>query len=290
MKNISRSIKRYRQAIVKLTLLGVAATAHPALRALDVAYTVEGCPGTISGHAGEVKTFDVFAALTTSGNGTGLGAEGWSIGVAAEGATIKAISVAGLQVSTIFDADGDPGTPPVDPSIFDLGTLDVGHTGNALATRPGDGKKGAYSYVVLSSSEEKRVLQPNGTVRLARITVEATIPTGSSAATATIGFIDGLKSPGQTVKNTTVFAGLNHDPSLSSCSVRLEPIPEVAFNFQDCPEPDQLPVPGHRGQPSLRAGPLAGQLVEPEPPRLQRRPRARHLRRGRVHPVPVPGR
>jgi hypothetical protein len=180
----------------------------------------DGCPAAVSGKAGEVKTFDVLATLTTANNPSDVGPNAWQVSLTAEGGTIKAIALKGVQVSTIFDGDADPITPPLDPSLLDLASASFGTA--QLATNPLDSRKGAVSAVVLAQ-DRLRALHPNGEAPIARITVEAAIPTGSAPSQVVLRFEDGFKGAGQAVKNIATIDGVNFHPVLGSCTVPLLP-------------------------------------------------------------------
>ena len=193
----------------------------------------EGYPAGLHGAPGEVKSFDVYAVLTTEGNGLGVGAQGWSTSLTADGGAITDIQVDGIVVQTVYDGDGNPATPPVDPYPFDL--ADSSFADPELATRPSNGKAGAVSVVVLSSSQKKVTLEPEGTVRIARLTVQATIPPPDSPTTLTLRYENGFVGTGQPIKNYVNFEGVNSVPVLGSASVTLDSLPGTALSFDDCP-------------------------------------------------------
>jgi hypothetical protein len=178
---------------------------------------LEGCPPEIGGKRGELKTFDVFATLTTSGNSGTEGASGWQIGLAAGGGQIRSVALDGVVVQTIYDDDGRPETPPLDPFSFDLANAALKEVGEAA--RPSDGEKGAVSRVTLGQ-EKKTVLQREGTARLARFTVEVSVP--AAPADLTLRFLDGLEGKtGGAVENLATFEGAAVRPQLGSCTVHL---------------------------------------------------------------------
>ena len=183
-----------------------------------VALGFEGCPSVVSGQPGQVKTFDVFATLSTSTNVDAEGAQAWQLSLTADGGRIKALTVNGVMVSTIYDDDGLPETPPKNPYSFDLANADF--KSSQLATFPADGREGAISTVFLGQ-DQLNVLQPNGTSRLAKITVEVTLPAGPAPATLTLRFEDGFKGSGLPLKNVATFEGVNYRPALGSCAVEL---------------------------------------------------------------------
>jgi hypothetical protein len=199
-----------------------------AARAQDFSLGLEGCPDRLTGNAGDVVTFDVFATLTTANNPDTDGPQGWSLSVTADGGAITAITVKGVHVSTIFDDDGDPATPLINPSDLDLNS--AGFKVNQLAQDPNNPAiKGAVSAIVLHQTQ-KQVLQPNGTARIAKLTVQGTIPQGDQCVSLTLRYLNGLKGAGQPVNNVVTFKGNSKAPALGSCTVQL--CPRVAgFDF-----------------------------------------------------------
>ncbi|MBI4602519.1 MAG: hypothetical protein HY721_11220, partial [Planctomycetes bacterium] len=147
------------------------------LPAVELTLGFEGCPEEVSGSPGEVRTFDVFATLTTEANDSPDGAQAWFIVLEATGGEVKGFSFDGIAVSTVFDHDGDPSTPDLDPYELDLGS--AAHTGvnewyPTCVPLP--------HAVVILSFDPTMTLQPTGTQRIARITVEAKVPVLESAA------------------------------------------------------------------------------------------------------------
>ncbi len=142
------------------------------------AFGLEGYPLEVRGSPGELVTFEVFVNLTTTGNTSQEGAQGWTFFVfVSEGVIISSITLDGLKVSTIYDedADGDPSTPPVhhDPYFHDLGDSFT----HVAAMCRGPQPIGVYSAVILTD-RGKMVLQPNGTQRVARIVLQKVVPPG----------------------------------------------------------------------------------------------------------------
>ncbi len=203
-----------------------------AAAAPSFSFDFNGCPAEIVGGAGETRTIEVFAALTTSGNSFTEGPQAWSLGVTATGGTIKAISVDGLQVLTIYDDDVNDTTPPVNPFLFQLSNSS--YKDSQLATRPGDGARGAVSAVVMGQ-DYLAVLQPNSSARVARITVEAKLPTGNQPSALELRFEDGLKGSGVAVRNKVVLDEVTYAPALGACTIPLRQLPTLSFGFEGCP-------------------------------------------------------
>jgi len=164
----------------------------------------EGCPAEVTGSTvGEAKTFEVNATLTTSNNATGTkGAAAWSIGVGAENLTIVSIAIEGTDAEPAL-IGGMNSSQVVDPAL-DLGSGPQG--------------QGAVSAVILASTEYI-MLPPEGTARIARITVKATIP--EAASSGRLFFVDGLKGGGRPVENVVALENASHFPSLGSCTIDL---------------------------------------------------------------------
>jgi len=143
-------------------------------------------PEGITGAAGEIRTFEAYVTLTTLDNPSPEGVQGWLVAVQVEGGVFREISLAGLEVSTIFDHDGDPSTPPVEPYLQDL---EEAGFAVAAVTQGQVGERGtcAVASVVLHQAQ-RMVLEPNGTQRIARLTVEAAIPVGPDCAPLSLEF------------------------------------------------------------------------------------------------------
>src|SRR5262245_32471908 len=150
----------------------------------------DGCPtAPIEGTEGQVVSIDLFPTLTTAGNTGKDGPQGWSLSMQVSGATVKAVTVKGVKVSTRFDDDGDdpdengtfdddqdpgtpevPATPIVDPFEQDLATAGFKVAQKATGDYPNSpipGTLGAVSAIVLHQTQ-KQVLQPNGKVQVAK--------------------------------------------------------------------------------------------------------------------------
>jgi hypothetical protein len=200
----------------------------PAPKVADLSLGFEGYPAEISGAPGEVKTFEVYATLTTSNNSSPFGAAAWSIGLTSDGGAINEVTVAGLTVPGIQTASRD------DCSVQSL-DLELGGSSFTCAELAGHtedpSRRGGVSAVFLRESQHMQTLPPGGTSRIARITVEAAIPEGEECAAVTLRYEDGFKGKGQPVKNVvTMIPGDCHGvpasqvPVLGSCTIRLCPV------------------------------------------------------------------
>ncbi len=208
-------------------------------RAADFAYGFE-CPGPIRGNPGEVKRVEVFGTLTISNNTETFGPQGWSVSMGVEGATLVSPLLKGVEVSTIYfdkdlDDDGVPDGPTErNPYIQDLGGLDMFtkiiskatlDDGNPATVDP----QGAISAVVMKS-EEKQILQPTGTNRIFKLTIDVTIPAAEGGTTVTLKYENGYKSTqSQPVKNVVTMdvPGLgpqSFSPQFNPCNILVAPI------------------------------------------------------------------
>jgi hypothetical protein len=175
----------------------------------------DGCPpDVVEGALGELKTFEVFLTLTTW-NQSAVGADSWAISLGIDGGAVRAIDVKGILVSTSFDDDGDPATPPLDPHYLDLGTASKWDAD--VATSAGDpSRAGAISMVVLGP--EKRVLlQPSGIQRIAKVLVEARIPEDGTEREVLLRYEDGFRTSGSPRQNHVNIGDYYADPELAAC-------------------------------------------------------------------------
>jgi len=162
----------------------------------------------------------VLCVLSTAENASGVGASGWSIGVAAEGARIVDIRTSGTVAA---DADARP--PGLRSGGFERSELTVGA-----------GNEGAVSIVVLSF--ELPVTLPVESVEtIARFDVEFETPPVTSVATVRFAFVDGLAtSTGDTIVNTVDHETGAVTPELGSCTIEVSAVERrerFALIFQD---------------------------------------------------------
>jgi hypothetical protein len=177
----------------------------------------EGVPERITGAAGEVKTFETYVTLTTLDNTSPDGAQGWSVNLAVEGGDFKGISVKGLQVSTIFDHDEDSLTPPLDPYLLDLGRHDLILN---MAMKQGDACA-ASAVALYIDNNGKMVLQPTGTQRIARLTVEASIPEEADCAVLSLQFDGCFKGDPRPLLDLVTFDKGSYPPRTENSEVLL---------------------------------------------------------------------
>src|SRR5262245_7867601 len=147
----------------------------------------------LHGAPGSKVEFSVELAFTAPELEAGRGIRAWTLGLAVSGARVKEVSLAGLEVPAVFDDDGDPATPPVDPFVLDLGTA-AQHVGEAASGdypgSPVPGQSGGVVSVVLDDQGRMEILHP-AHVPAGRLVVEATVPNEGCVAVG-LAFVDGL--------------------------------------------------------------------------------------------------
>jgi hypothetical protein len=217
-----------RLSISVLTSLPVIFAPLPA-RAVDFYLGFDGLPEHIWGEPGEVMTFDVYLTLFTTNNESPEGAMGWVLFLKPEGGSITNLTFKGMEVSTIYDEDPDldPATPPIhhDPYLFDLG-----NSFTDFAAPTNHAGQCAVEGVVMKS-QEKMVLQPTGTQRIGKLSVQGRIPTGGECGTLQILYEDSPVGPygcdnltiEAPARNALIWNGREMRPVLGSISVLLCP-------------------------------------------------------------------
>jgi hypothetical protein len=192
--------------------------------AVEFAYGFEG-PSEIRGEPGQEVTFDVFSTLTTSSNETGDGVLGWSVSLAVEGADVVEVSVAGIQVSTVYHEE--TGQPPIDPYLMDLADSYYATAGIAVGFMIDplpDGVQGAVAAVVLNPVP-LQFLQPEGTQRILRVRLKTTVPADVATGAVILRYEDGLRGPGDPYLDEVTYQGNSMSPLLESRTIPLVPEP-----------------------------------------------------------------
>ena len=200
-------------------LFAVAPTRAPAAVQTVLSFDA---PQVVIGSPGSKISFDAFCVLSTTANDKPDGAQGWTLSLTVNGGTLKSIDVSGVTVATIFDEDGKPETPPVAPYLFDL--ANAAYQAQELSKHSEDQSAGAISAVVLQY-ERKMVLEPLGKARVARVTVETTLPPGAGETAVTLRYRDGFLAKGRPVQNRVVIDGLSIVPNLETATVAVAPPP-----------------------------------------------------------------
>jgi hypothetical protein len=181
-------------------LIALAPFLAPQAAAVEFAYDFEGCPPAIWGSPGAIHDFDLWVTLTARDNVLSHGIHGWSFGARAEGLDILWITTEGTAVDQYFNG-GFVLAELVDPELNGQG-------------------EGAVCAVVLSFHSPLAALPPEGTERVARLGLQATIPPEGDLD-ASISFVDGLQGSGRPVTNAAD-AGAEYLPAdLGRCDIDL---------------------------------------------------------------------
>ena len=221
------------------TILSIQAAEGPPV----FTFGFEGVPGRVVGQPGEVKTFEVFVTLTTANNPSPDGAQGWLFIFMVEGWENVKATLKGIKVQTIFneDDDQDPETPPIhhDPYEEDLGDRSIFRSGVEVHTCTLVPLKQAVALltVLRNQQQETMVLQPNGTQRVAGLTLQVTVPESAVGVPLTLGFerveacgFNELYFPGEvTIGGKTLLPGFETVTTLAVAS----PFRRGDFNSDD---------------------------------------------------------
>jgi hypothetical protein len=197
--------------------------ASGSVHAVDFTLGFDSAPERIHGAPGQVSTFELHATLSTEKNPAAEGAQGWALSLEVDGGEFAAVDLSGLAVDTLFDED-DNSTTPLTEVPLDLGQAEFSVA--ALASWNGDRSPpyGAAVSAVVLDLQTERALLPEGSERIARLTVAATIPDGSECAPVTIRFVDGCcPGYGEPVANTVSWQGKVERPVLGSATILLCP-------------------------------------------------------------------
>jgi hypothetical protein len=179
-------------------------------------------PLEVRGAPGEEVTFVVFPTLATSGNPSAEGAQGWSFSLVVDGGEVAEASLDNLQVSTIYYAQ--EGEPPLDPYLMDLTEADLRFAAEGWDIWTPT-IRGVISGVFLNL-QKKQVLQPEGTLRIARVTVKATIPAEGTAAPVRFRYVSGLVNEDwHGIDNYVIHGDTSFIPLLEDAAVSLVPVP-----------------------------------------------------------------
>jgi hypothetical protein len=140
------------------------------------------------------------------------GAQGWTISLTADNASITAIT-------TGIGEAGDPLTKA--DEFYNGGFNQTQVTTDAAPGSACEGKNGAVSAVVLSFTSGA-TLEADTKSSIAILSVEATIPAlADSPDTATLAYVDGCRGLGQPVPNNVTHAGASVKPNVSSTDIEL---------------------------------------------------------------------
>jgi len=192
----------------------------------------DGIPEVVRGLPGQSRTLEAFVTLTSENVFFPDGVQGWSLSVVAEGENVLELlpTLKGVNVSTIFDHDGDdpdsdgltelgaPATPLVDPADLDLANAGfrgthVGFSG--IDPRVGDPRFHGAGAAVVLHMWKKMVLQPKGTQRVCKLTFQVTFPAEPVCRAVKLTFEDGVGYAGP-IRNVITFQGMSRLPETRS--------------------------------------------------------------------------
>ena len=176
-------------------------------------------PTVLQGMPGEHVTFDAYLTLSTTNEFTGVGVQGWMMSAFSDRGTFKAITVNGLEVSTLYvDEDG----VRHDPYPFDLG--DSFSKTAALGRHYVDHQRQAAITSIIMRGNTLMALQPRGTQRVARVTMETAIPTGESCETLVLEYDEPAQLPTSPPIYLIVgYHGRSWSPALTSAAIEVCP-------------------------------------------------------------------
>jgi hypothetical protein len=178
----------------------------------------------LSGRPGTMGSQEVVATLSTSANPSATdGAQGWSISLSSEGASIDAVTTSQTAGAPVADGGFQNGG-------FEKTELTA--TGPNPASCPGM-RDGAVSAIVLSFTLPITLPAVDNTQNILRLTVGCTFPDEGTSTPARVFFVDGCRGSGQPVGNRVTWMGNTIIPSLGECSFECRGvIPRI------CPDPD----------------------------------------------------
>ncbi len=152
----------------------------------------------VSGFSGNPYSTTVDLVLRDQNNNSESGAQSWSVGVIAEGASITAITTEGTDAGGVVENSG-----------FQINEI-----------TSGDGNEGAISAVVVSFVSSAS-LPPNASSSIATVTVEGSI--GDADSSVSLAYREGLRGQGRPVENVATWEGATIRPRLGSCSFSVVP-------------------------------------------------------------------
>ena len=152
----------------------------------------------VSGFSGNPYSTTVDLVLRDQDNSSESGAQSWSVGVVAEGASITAITTEGTDAGGVVENSG-----------FQINEI-----------TSGDGNEGAISAVVVSFVSSAS-LPPNASSSIATVTVEGSV--GDADSSVSLAYREGLSGEGQPVQNVATWEGATIRPELGNCSFSVVP-------------------------------------------------------------------
>jgi hypothetical protein len=166
-------------------------------------------PPRVAAEPGHPVRIEVVALLQTRGlEPDVLAAQGWSIGIVAEGWRVFEATTAGTAGA--LAGSGSPGLRQRD-----------GFEHTAIVDGP-DGDPGVVSAVLLSTASSVSLNPRNSPHPILRITLEANAPARAGECLRTrVAFVDGLRGSGQPVPNKVTFDGRPVLPSRSEALIEV---------------------------------------------------------------------
>jgi hypothetical protein len=146
------------------------------------------------------------------------GPQGWSLSFehGPECMAVETITAARLNVQTIFDHDGDPSTPDLDPYDHSL------PRSSFLKMEEGFGSFGSRGVVAacVLNNQKKMVLHMNSTDRILRVLYTVPVLEGKTTE-CSLRFVNGLKGVGKPVDNMITCFGYSFRPQTRGLVLRL---------------------------------------------------------------------
>ena len=159
--------------------------------------------GLVTGEPGSDYSHTIDCTLSTTNNEFGVGAQGWSISIGAEGTTISSITT-----------DGTAGADVADGGLRSVGFEKSQTTTDAGAGSDCEGLNGAVSAVVLSFTMPV-TLRAEGTSVIAKIDVSGSLPgDAGSCSEGQVFYANGCQGAGQPVANAVTINAQTRNPTL----------------------------------------------------------------------------
>ena len=182
-------------------------------------------PATASGAPGDLVAIPASVILTSSGITTGIGVQGWSLGIGSAGFRILAATTAGTAGALVAD-----------------GGLRLEDGFESIQFTTGTGNTGVVVGLALSTAMAAS-LPPSGPSQVLNLTVGAEAPNPIVSGgeffceplKGRVFLVDGLKGSGQPVINKASYLGFGYRPTLGSANVEICPridIPKFSLSLE----------------------------------------------------------
>ena len=190
--------------------------------------TLERCPNSFAFPLDTPFTKEIGIYITTSDNPSGIGAQGWSLGVTVEG--VEALSITTKGTLAALTTDEPPG----------LRHAGFEKTELARCTE----SKGAISAIVLSLIDNTTTLPPLGPAFVARLTVGGTAPAQpGERLDGRIRFQDSCRGSGKPVHNAITWQGNTTKPQFGvPCEFSVEGVLAPRFLRGDPNEDGEMDI------------------------------------------------